>query len=566
MVTDVCRALDYAHKRGVIHRDVKPANIRLLRDGSVKLLDFGIARLADSKLTQTGLVLGTPSYVAPESLVDGTVDHRADMWSVGVVLFELLTGHCPFRADTIPALIYKIVREPLPSLEGDALGAPPAVGEVVRRALTKAPSERYHDLAEMAAALETAAGLSGPFEPQLSPAERARACQQSLAEAHRLMEQNDLERALEAARRAQALEPSRTGVVALVQSLEERLEDAPTVVDAPAVALPARTPAVASPGPPQLTSEIVRRRGSSAFEDGGTFGEPPAVHAACLSPVSDLLATAGADGATRIWNLRSRARVATLRTEMHLRAGHDARVLSITYSPDGELLASGQVDGSVHLWHIGEAREYPVRLRHEAMVASVSFSPDGRVLASGGTDANLKLWDVEAATRGEARRELLRQPSGVTALAHTPDGRWLVTGHTNRALRVLDAENHRLVATLRGPEAQVCLLVTGPDSTLVVGSHDRTLRIFDVKARSQVGQIAELRRPPTGVTFAGDEVLLVVALENVVHLFDRKTGAPLGTLWGPAEESYAAVATFDAGRGIAAALSDGRIRLWSHRA
>jgi len=565
MVVDVCRALDFAHKRGVIHRDIKPANVRVLRDSSVKLVDFGIARLADSKMTQTGLVLGTPSYVAPESLVDGTVDHRADMWSVGVVLFELLTGRCPFRADTIPALIYRIVREPLPPLDADSLGAPPAVAEVIDRALRKAPSERFRDLAEMAAALETAAGLSGPYEPQLGAAERDRACEESLAEAERRLRDNDLEQALEAARRAQALEPSRAGVAALVRSIEERLEEAPTVTDADAIPPTTVIGPAPAPEPPQVTSELVRRRGSSAFEDVGTFGEPPAVQAACLCPRGELLATAGADGATRIWNLQSRARVATLRTEMHQRAGHDARVLAIAYSPDGELLASGHVDGTVHLWHVGSAREYPVRLRHEAMVGAVSFSPDGRRLASGGTDSNLKLWDVDAATHGEARRELLRQPSGVTALAYAADGSLLITGHTNRLLRVLDTGSHRLVATLRGPEAQVCLLVTGEDRRLVVGSHDRTLRIFDLDKRSEVGQIGELRRPPAGVTFAGDEVLLVVAMENVVHLFDRRTAAPLGTLWGPSEESYVAVATFDSGRGIAAGLADGRVRLWSHR-
>jgi serine/threonine-protein kinase len=564
MVVDVCRALDFAHKRGVIHRDIKPANVRVLRDSSVKLVDFGIARLADSKMTQTGLVLGTPSYVAPESLVDGTVDHRADMWSVGVVLFELLTGRCPFRADTVPALIYRIVREPLPPLDAGSLGTPPPVVEVIERALRKAPSERYRDLAEMAAALEEAAGISGgASKPQLGAAERARACEESLAEAQRLLGDNDLERALEAARRAQALEPSRVGVAALVRSIEERLEEAPTVTDAEAI--PETIVIGPAPELSQVTSELVRRRGSSAFEDLGTFGEPPAVQAACLCPRGELLATAGADGATRIWNLRSRSRVATLRTQMHQRAGHDARILAVAYSPDGELLASGHVDGAVHLWHVGLAREYPVRLRHEAMVGAVSFSPDGSVLASGGTDANLKLWDVEAATHGEARRELLRQPSGVTAVAYAADGGFLVTGHTNRLLRVLDTATHRLAATLRGPEAQVCLLVAGADGRLVVGSHDRTLRLFDLNRRSEVGQITELRRPPTGVTYAGDEVLLVVTMENVVHLFDRRTAAPLGTLWGPSEESYVAVATFDVGRGIAATLADGRVRLWSHR-
>src|SRR4029453_13322339 len=109
--------LDFAHKRGVVHRDVKPANIRVLQDGSVKLVDFGIARLVDSSnMTQTGIVLGTPSYIAPEMLVEGKADHRADMWAVGVILYEMLAGRRPYDGATIAGLVYRILPEPLPPL------------------------------------------------------------------------------------------------------------------------------------------------------------------------------------------------------------------------------------------------------------------------------------------------------------------------------------------------------------------------------------------------------------------------------------------------------------------
>ena len=97
IVVEICRGLDYAHKQGVFHRDVKPANIHLRTGGGVKLVDFGIARLADSTMTQSGLVLGTPSYIAPEVLTGARVDHRADMWAVGVILFELARGAASLR-------------------------------------------------------------------------------------------------------------------------------------------------------------------------------------------------------------------------------------------------------------------------------------------------------------------------------------------------------------------------------------------------------------------------------------------------------------------------------------
>ena len=87
ILVETCRGLDFAHKRGVVHRDVKPANIRVLRDGSVKIVDFGIAHVEDSTITHTGLVLGTPSYIAPEVLAGQPVDHRADIWALGVVMY-----------------------------------------------------------------------------------------------------------------------------------------------------------------------------------------------------------------------------------------------------------------------------------------------------------------------------------------------------------------------------------------------------------------------------------------------------------------------------------------------
>ncbi len=122
MVVDVCRGLHFAHRMGVVHRDVKPANIRITHDGTVKILDFGIARLrgtdsTDPNLTQAGMVLGTPSYLSPELVQGAKVDHRADMWAVGVILYEIVAGRRPFEAPTITSLITRIVNSPPPPLD-----------------------------------------------------------------------------------------------------------------------------------------------------------------------------------------------------------------------------------------------------------------------------------------------------------------------------------------------------------------------------------------------------------------------------------------------------------------
>ena len=580
-VVDVCRGLDYAHKRGVVHRDVKPANIRILTDGTVKLVDFGIAHLTDSTMTQTGLVLGTPSYMAPEILSGGRVDHRADMWAVGIVLYELLAGARPYDAPTIAGLVYRIVHQPPAPLD-PALGLPTGLAEVAERALAKDPAARFRDCAEMAQQLQAVMGVGWQSETPLHPAARQQAFERNFDEARRLLAEDDLEGALEAARRAQALEPSRTGVVELLERIEARLAEAPTVLTprprlpteqlpleplrtTPAAPTrgPATTPPAAKPLPTPVLTEL-RIRGAGAFRELATFGEPPPTSASLRSPAGDLLATSGSDGAIRIWDLRSRIRVLLLRTDLHRRSGHDSAATSLAFSPDGALLASGHVDGQVHLWHMASGEEYPVRLRHEALVGALAFSPDGRTLASGSLDANLKLWDVHRACLGDPTRELHRQPSGVTALSYAKSGSLIVTGHANRILRVLDARSGRLAATLRGPEALVNLLCLAPDGRrLAAASHDRTIRLFDLERREQVQVLPGHRKPATSLVFFGDGVHLAsVALDNSVQLWDLEARSALAALWGPAAESFAGVALFGQGDHIAVALADGRIRIW----
>jgi eukaryotic-like serine/threonine-protein kinase len=581
MVVDVCRGLDFAHRMGVVHRDVKPANIRLTRDGTVKILDFGIAKSlrtegTDPNLTQQGMVLGTPSYLSPELVQGGKVDHHADMWAVGVILYEVLTGRRPFEAPTITSLIHRIVNEPAPVPDARALGLPEALAAAATRALDKDPSRRFADLGEMANALLAAIGATPAPETPLDPAVRKRAYEANFAEARRLLADDDLSGALEAARRAQALEPSRTGIVSLVRVIEERLRSGDTVRRLPRVgpgtaattAGPAAPPAQPGPGlavpPGPLDTAALRAGGAGAFRELGTFGEPPATKEAALSPVADLLAVAGADGAIRLWDLRSRNRAHVLRTDLHRRTGHDAAALCLGFSPDGSLLASAHVDGVVHLWDMATGEEVPVRLRHDESVGTLAFSPDGATLATGSIDANLRLWDVGAALAGEARRELVRQPSGVTALAWAGGGEWILTGHSSKVLRLLDPHRGRLLATLRGPEAQVSLLVLSPDGRLMaVASHDRTVRLFDLATREPAFVLGGLRRSATSLCFLADGgYLATVCQDNAVQLWDLETRSPGVTLWGPSGESFVAVALFGEANHLAVALADGRIRIW----
>ena len=144
VVAQVCRGLAYAHERGIVHRDIKPSNIRLLDDGTAKIMDFGIAKLGGTQLTKAGMMVGTVHYMSPEQVRGQPLDGRSDVFSVGVILYELLSGQRPFRGEGTTQVLYKIVHEDPPPLDLTALGeAGPELAAIVTRALAKEPGERY---------------------------------------------------------------------------------------------------------------------------------------------------------------------------------------------------------------------------------------------------------------------------------------------------------------------------------------------------------------------------------------------------------------------------------------
>ncbi len=150
----VAEALAYAHSQDVVHRDIKPANIMYdPRNGSVKVTDFGIARITASSRTRTGVILGTPSYMSPEQLSGKHVDGRSDLFSLGVMTYELLTGHLPFQGDTMATLMYQIANEPHPDIRKLDADLPACVRAVIDRALAKNPDQRFQTGEEFSQAL-----------------------------------------------------------------------------------------------------------------------------------------------------------------------------------------------------------------------------------------------------------------------------------------------------------------------------------------------------------------------------------------------------------------------------
>jgi serine/threonine-protein kinase len=158
VIVNAAHGLQHAHDNGVFHRDVKPENIMISpKTGVTKLMDFGIARLVESNMTATGSVLGTPAYMAPEQVTGQKVDARSDVFSLGVVLYELLAGRRPFEGKKITAMMLAILQEepPMPSTVDPGRKVSPAWDTVVAKALAKKPEERYQSADEFANAVRS---------------------------------------------------------------------------------------------------------------------------------------------------------------------------------------------------------------------------------------------------------------------------------------------------------------------------------------------------------------------------------------------------------------------------
>jgi len=170
IASQVAEGLGFAHERGIVHRDVKPANVMVMKNGLVKITDFGIAQMSSASRTMSGMVMGSPKYMSPEQVVGQAVDGRSDIFSLAVVLYEMLTGKAPFSGDNISAIMYQILNdEPIPPKALNQ-SIPDSINYIVLKALAKHPDKRYQNAKDMARDLKRYKTMEVPAGGENAPA------------------------------------------------------------------------------------------------------------------------------------------------------------------------------------------------------------------------------------------------------------------------------------------------------------------------------------------------------------------------------------------------------------
>jgi serine/threonine protein kinase len=462
-----------AHEKGLIHRDIKPGNILLEQSGQrVKLTDFGLAKAAeDVRLTRSGLVAGTPLYMSPEQASGEELDARSDLFSLGVVLYELATGQPPFNGKT-PLAVLKQVTEstPVPLKERNP-ELPDWFVQIVDHLLAKKPADRFQSARQVADTLEHFWALLKSSETVACPKKKAASLWKTIT--------------LGVAAGLLTLTLGAVGVYYLLPGRDRR-EDA----------IPAPVHVFKNNNAGALWSLELSRDGKylAMGNDNGTvkFWDMAAdkllwelkahngpIWALALSPDGQYFATGSDDGNATIWNMKTREKAHVL--------PDSGSVRSMAFDREGKTLLTGDRKGKIKIWNVQSGAKLIEKAAHIGLVVAVAFAPDGKTIASAGSDATIKIWDAAAATAGPIVT-LSGHESGVYGIAFAPTGRYLASGSWDHSVRLWDLDSASQAAKFDAHSQDVWSVAFNKDGTLFASAgEDQMVRIWSVEAKKQVG-------------------------------------------------------------------------------
>jgi len=457
-----------AHEKGLIHRDIKPANILLERTGlRVKLSDFGLARtVEDVRLTRTGLVAGTPLYMSPEQASGEELDARSDLFSLGVVLYELAAGEPPFTGKTPLAVLKRLTEEQPRPLSERNPDLPEWFVHIVEKLLAKNPKDRFQSAREVADTLEHFWALLKSSQTVACPKKKSPSPWKAV------------------------MVGAAAGLLTLALGAAVVFFFGPRRDSAAQIPEPLHV-LKGNAGP--LWSLAVSSDGQhlAAGADDGTVkywdiaGDRVAwtlpahqtpIWALALSPKGDYLATGSDDGHTKIWEVRTQNEVHTLPKIGGVRA--------LAFDADGKRILTGGRDHSVKVWDVGTQAELLTTVGHDSLVSAVAFAPDGKSFASASADKSIKIWDANS---GKMKLKLTNHERGVYGIAFAPNSRYLVSGGWDRTVRLWDLDSGTQIAKFDEHTQDVWSVAFNPEGTLFASAgEDQMVRIWDVATKKEI--------------------------------------------------------------------------------
>jgi WD40 repeat protein len=635
----VVDALAYAHSQRVIHRDLKPANVLVGEFGETVVIDWGLAkdlaspdpssssgdqhlsnlttaplpltsgitpgRLMSGAETVAGAVVGTPAYMPPEQARGESVDERADVYSLGALLYHVLVGAAPYTGKSSRQIIAQVLAGPPAALREREPGVPGDLVAIVEKAMARDPARRYADAGELAQDLKrfqtgqlvaarrysarervgrwlarhrAIVGLALVAAVTLSAigvlSIRRIVEERALAERRRvalLEEQGRSELLVGHSGRAlvllaAAFREGRTGgtIQFLLREAMRPFAAQVTAIDVGGIVYGV---GYSPDGAHVVTADEhggVRIWSVAGAAERTLEGHTDAVRVAVYAPTGRWLVTAGADGA-RVWD------VAT--GDSRVLAGHAGAVHDVAISTDGTRIATAGDDGTARLWDAGTAGPIAPPLPHDAAVAGVAFSADGERIVTASDDGTARVWNG----RTGALIAPLRGHRGRVAIARlTADGSVAVTGGDDGVARVWNAARGTtlLASPLVHRAAITALALSADGRRIVTGSADNTAVLWELPDELPVdGPPTATARPIrtlaghddaiAGVALGGadDAIVATTSLDGSARLWDARTGEPLALFQGHGRMVKPLAFNPDASR-LVTGGRDGTARLW----